>query len=418
MTEPVVLEAQGLIDDPKLANRRSLGMSFRKVWLSVAISSSGDGMFLTAFPLLALTVTQDPLLIAGVTVASRLPWLFFSMVTGAIADRMDRRSLMVAADIARFAVVAVLGAVIVGGLASVPILYGCAFLLGLSETVHTNSAQAILPTIVRRADLMQANARLGSIQVATAQFVGPPIGTILFGIAASLPFFADAVTFAGSAALVATMPDEHAVEPPTTRLRDDVREGVRFMIHHPVLRRLAVLLGVVNFFYFAAESLLVLFTAQRLHSGRFVYTLLFIAAATGTVVSRWLVTAMVRRVGFVRTISVSFWTWAVTMVGLSCTTSPAAAIGLFFALGIGNGLWTALANTVRQQLTPNRLLGRMNAAYRTVAWGVVPFGAAFGGLSAQLFGIRAPFIVAGVAHVVVACFALRLLRPVRGAGFD
>ena len=95
MTEPVVLEAQGLVDDSNVANRRSLGMSFRKVWLSVAISSSGDGMFLTAFPLLALTVTTNPLLIAGVTVASRLPWLFFSMVSGAIADRMDRRSLMV-----------------------------------------------------------------------------------------------------------------------------------------------------------------------------------------------------------------------------------------------------------------------------------------------------------------------------------
>ncbi len=132
---------------------------------------------------------------------------------------------------------------------------------------------------------------------------------------------------------------------------------------------------------------------------------------------RWLVTAMVQRVGFVRTISVSFWTWAVTMVGLSFTTSPDVAIGLFLALGIGNGLWTALANTIRQQLTPNRLLGRMNAAYRTVAWGVVPFGAAFGGLSAQLFGIRAPFIVAGAAHVLIACLAVRLLRPVRNAGF-
>ncbi len=418
MTEPVVLEAESLIDDPNLANRRSLGMSFRKVWLSVAISSSGDGMFLTAFPLLALTLTKDPLLIAGVTVASRLPWLFFSMVSGAIADRKDRRRLMVAADIARFLVVAVLGVVIIGGWATVAFLYGCAFFLGLAETVHTNSAQAILPTVVRRSDLMQANARLGSIQVATAQFIGPPIGTILFGVASSLPFFADAVTFAGSAALVATMPDEHAVEPPVTRLRDDIREGIHFMIHHSALRRLALLLGLVNFFYFAAESLLVLFTAQRLHSGRLVYTLLFIAAATGTVISRWLVTTLVQRLGFVGTISIAFWMWAVTMAGLSFTTSPSVAIALFFALGIGNGLWTALANTIRQRLTPNRLLGRMNAAYRMVAWGVVPFGAAFGGLSAQFFGIRTPFIVAAVAHVAIACLAVRLLRPVRAAGFD
>ena len=410
MTEAVTASARTAPTAP-VGNRTDIGRAFRKVWLSVVLSSSGDGMFLTAFPLLAATLTRDPLLIAGVTIASRLPWLLFSLVTGAIADRMDRRRLMVAADAFRFVVVAALGAAIVADAERIWFLYVCAFSLGVAETLHTNAAQAILPAIVEPQDLMQANARLTSAQVAAGQFVGPPAGSALFNASAAVPFLADAVSFAGSALLISRLPDTHRVEAPTTRLRDDVREGVRFMRSHPALRRLAVLLGLVNFFYFAAEPLLILYTAERLYSGTFVYTSLFIAAATGTIVNRWIVGSISRRFGARRTMTMAFWAWGVTMTGLAITTSPALAIVMFLVLGVGNGMWTVVSVTLRQQLTPNRLLGRMNAAYRMVAWGVVPFGAAFGGLVARQFGLQATFVVAAAVHVVVALFAARLLRP-------
>ena len=155
--------------------RRSIGPRFRLVWLSVIVSSTGDGMFVTAFPLLAATLTRDPVLIAGITVATRLPWLLFSMVTGAIADRMDRRRLMIGADVVRFVIVGALGATILAGVANIWQLYACAFLLGTGETLHVNAAQAILPALVEPADLMQANALFGSAQIAAAQFGGPPL---------------------------------------------------------------------------------------------------------------------------------------------------------------------------------------------------------------------------------------------------
>lgn len=192
------------------ATRRSLGAPFRAVWLSVAISGTGDGMFLTAFPLLAGALTRDAVLIAGVTVASRLPWLLFSLLTGALADRFDRRRLMVLADVGRCVVVAVLGAAVLADGASIWLLYACAFALGFGETLHANAAQAILPVIVEPDDLIAANARLTGTQVATEQSAGPPLGAALFGAAASVPFLVDAVTFGVSAGLIATLPDEHA----------------------------------------------------------------------------------------------------------------------------------------------------------------------------------------------------------------
>jgi MFS family permease len=400
--------------DHLLNNRRSLGRPFRSVWAAVLVSSTGDGMFVTAFPLLAATLTRDPVLIAGVTIASRLPWLM-AMVSGAIADRTDRRRLMIAADLFRLVMVGGLGLVIALGAVQVWMLYVCAFLLGAAETLHVNAAQAMLPMLVRGDQLLDANARFASAQIAAAQFIGPPIGSTLFNVAASLPFVSDALSFAGSAVLIAQLPDERRIERPETRLWTDVREGFAYIRGHRAMRRMASVLAIINFFYFSAVALLVLYTSQQLHSGKVVYTALFVGAASGTLISRWFVTPLTRRLGLVRTLAIAFWMWALSVVGLAITGNGIIAIAMFVVLGFGNGLWLTLNTTLRQRLTPNRLLGRMNAAYRTVSWGVVPFGAAFGGVFARLFGLRAPFIAAGAVLTAIAVFAGPLLRPVRDA---
>jgi MFS family permease len=181
------------------------------------------------------------------------------------------------------------------------------------------------------------------------------------------------------------------------------------------MRRLTLVLTVINFFYFAATALLVLYTSQQLHSGKVVYTALFIATATGTVISRWVVGIATRRLGTVFTLALSFWLWGLPMAGLALTSSPVVATALFGLFGVGNGLWLVVNTTLRQELFPSRLLGRMNAAYRTVSWGIVPFGAAFGGFFARAAGLRAPFVAAGVVLLAVAVFARPLLRPVRVA---
>jgi MFS family permease len=395
--------------------RRSIGRDFRFVWLAVIVSSTGDGMFVTAFPLLAATLTRDPRLIAGVTIAQRLPWLLFSSLTGAIADRMDRRRLMMVADVTRFVVVGVLGVLIVLRAENIWLLYFCSFTLGIGETLHVNAGQAILPKLVDADDLLQANARFGSAQIASAQFIGPPLGVLAFNAATSVPFLADAVSFAGSAALISALPDVHAVERPSSRLRDDVVEGLLFTWRTPALRRIASILALINFFYFAATSLLVLYNAQRLHGGSFTYSLMFVGAATGTVISRFLVSRVVARLGRVRTMAAAFWFWSVPMIGMCFTHSAPVAIAMYGLLGMGTGLWITVNTTIRQQITPTRLLGRMNAAYRTISWGVVPLGAAFGGLTAHHFGLLAPFVIGGAAMVPIALFGTRILRPVAAA---
>ncbi|MFY9480919.1 MAG: MFS transporter [Ilumatobacteraceae bacterium] len=392
--------------------KRSIGKNFRSVWLSVMVSSAGDGMFLTAFPLLAAILTRDPVLIAGVTIASRLPWLMFSMFTGALADRMDRRKLMIGADLIRLVIVGLLGIAILTDLVNIWMLYLSAFFLGTCETLHVNAAQGLIPAIVKQEDLLEANARFASGQIVAAQFIGPPLGVAMFNVSMSLPFLADAATFAGSAALVSRVPDEHAVEPPTTKILSDIKEGIRYTIETLSLRRLTEILTVVNFFYFAANSLLVLYNEDLLGGNKITFTALSVGAASGTVISRLFLDKITTRLGKSRTLEVSLWAWAFATIGLAVAWEPILAIVMHLVLGIGSGWWIALNTTLRQQITPTRMLGRMNAVSRTVTWGIVPFGALFGGVAARVFGLRGPFIISAVVMTGYALFAKRLLKPV------
>ncbi len=215
-----------------MRRRRNYAPGGRSLWWQVAISSTGDGMFLTAFPLLAASLTRDPGAIAAVTVANRAPWILFSLPFGAIADRLDRRLLMVTADIVRGVVVALLAALVISGDARMPVLYVSAFVLGCGEVLHACASLALIPVVVGKEDLEEFNASLMAAQAATEQFVGPPLGSALFAISSSIPFVADAVSFGGSVALAARLPDVHGVEKATTRVARRRARGLAVHVQH------------------------------------------------------------------------------------------------------------------------------------------------------------------------------------------
>ncbi|NBS28651.1 MAG: MFS transporter, partial [Actinobacteria bacterium] len=201
-------------------------------------------------------------------------------------------------------------------------------------------------------------------------------------------------------------------EKPTTKFRDDVLDGLRYLRDHKALRRLTEILAFVNFFYFAAISLLVLYNDDILGGNRLTFTALSVSAAVGTVISRFFIQRLVDSRGTTTTMVISMWLWAIATTVMALTSNSSIAIASNAVLGIGTGLWLSLNTTLRQQLTPSRMLGRMNAASRTVSWGIVPFGAAFGGISARFLGLRGPFILSAISMVGCAIIGRRLLRPV------
>jgi MFS family permease len=186
--------------------RRGLGPDYRKLWTAAAVSTLGDGVREAALPLLAASLTRDPAKVAAVAFAGRLPWLLFSLLSGALVDRLDRRRVMWQVDTGRAMVVLALAAAVLMESTSIPLLVVIAFVLGTGETLFDNAAQALMPAVVGRQHLEAANTRLYAAQISSAEFVGPPLGSLLFGaVAVAAPFFLDAGSFAVAAFLVLAM---------------------------------------------------------------------------------------------------------------------------------------------------------------------------------------------------------------------
>ncbi len=183
----------------------ALGRPYGRLWGATAVSNLGDGIILGAGPLLAMSVTRNPVTVAGLTAASTLPWLLFSLPAGAWVDRTDRRRLMVGVDAGRAVLLALLAVGVSMESLRLVSLYVVLFLVGVGETAVDNAAQALVPDLVDTAALDRANGRLLAVERAANEIAGPPLGAALFGAAAALPFAIDSASFAASAGLLAVL---------------------------------------------------------------------------------------------------------------------------------------------------------------------------------------------------------------------
>jgi Transmembrane secretion effector len=191
------------VDGERQRMGRRPGRPLATLLAAGAVSNLGDGVTLAAAPLLAASITRDPRAIAAVGVAWSLPWLLFALVSGAVADRADRRRLMVGADLVRVGSLAALTAAVLGGRASIPALVTLFFVNATAETVFDTASQSTLPMVVDREDLPRANGWLQTVEFAANGLLGPALGGVLFAAAAAAPFAVDAASFGLSALLLA-----------------------------------------------------------------------------------------------------------------------------------------------------------------------------------------------------------------------
>ncbi|HEY7606966.1 MAG TPA: MFS transporter [Actinomycetes bacterium] len=389
-----------------------LGPNFHKSLVASGFANLADGVFQVALPLLAVQLTRSPLLIAGVAIAARLPWLL-APVAGALADRLDRRRTMLWVNLVRTVLLGGLALAVAADQANLVLLYAVAVLLGIAETLFDTSAQSLLPALVARDDLTRANSRLFAVELLANVFLGPPLGGLLAaaGLAIAMGFPAVAyLAGAGCLALIAgnfrPVIDRSAGP---TRLRDDVVEGIRYVWRHPVLRPLAVMLGVQNLAFQAVFSVFVLFAVAPgpMELSEAGFGILLATLGVGSVLGTWLAVPAERRLGRVRVLVLSVLLSAATMF-VPVLTSSAVLIGTSFVVsGVAMVLWNVVTVSLRQRITPDRLLGRMNATYRLVGWGTMPIGSFLGGALAQWLGLRSTFLVAGgLVLVTLAGFRL------------
>jgi len=392
-----------VVDDPREGEERGrLGLPFWQLWSAATLSNLADGLVKIALPLVAATLTDSPALVAGVTLAVTLPWLLFALPAGALADRVDRRIAMVTANVARAAAVAILAVTVALGLlssaAAIWVLYLVALLLGTAETVYDTCAQSILPQVVSRDRLPRANGRLIAAELTANEFVGPPLGGLLVAAGIAAAFATPAALWAAAVGALLLLRGGFAVarEEPTT-LRADVAEGLRYLWRHRLLRTLATMTGLFNFATNATFAVFVLYAVgpdSAMGLTEAAYGLVFATIAAGSLIGALLADPIIRRLGRSRSMLLGILGGVVT-VGIPALTSNALVIAAAFLLGgLTNALWNVVAVSLRQRITPDRILGRINSSYRLVAWGTRPLGAAAGGLIGELLGLRAVFAMA------------------------
>jgi MFS family permease len=382
-----------------------LGANYWKLWTSSAISNLADGVFFIALPLLAIRLTDSPALIAGLAFALRLPWLFFALIAGALADRLDRRRTMVLVQLLRAGLAGGLALVILLGLESIWLLYAVALLLGIGETLFDTAAQSIMPNVVRRDQLPVANGRLYAAEITMNQFIGPPLGGLLAALAMISAFGSSAVAWIVAALLMAALVGafKPAREGPPTRMHTDIAEGLRYLWGHGLLRTFALMVGVMNLASGAAFAIFVLYAVAPGPMGLTepAFGLLLTTTALGAVAGTLAAPRLIERVGRARTLVLSIGGNAL-LVGVPALTADPILIGAAFVLGSSTGMaWNIITVSLRQSIVPDRLIGRVNSAYRLLAWGTMPLGALLGGIIGELTDLRVVFALAGVASLLL-----------------
>jgi MFS family permease len=377
----------------------SLGAAFWKLWTSSALSNLADGVMKVALPLVAIRFTDSPTLIAGLAFAFTLPWLLFALTAGALADRFDRRRLMLIANAARAAFLAILTLTTVFGAGSIWALYVAAVCIGVAETIYDTSSQSILPQLVGRTALSRANGRLYAAELTSNQFIGPPLGGLLVAAGAAVAFGVPVVLWVIAIGILLLLRGNFSTDHPgTTTVRADIAEGLRFLWHNTLLRVLAIMVGIFNFAGNAVFTVLVLYavgpdSAMKLTDPG--YGLLLTASAAGSVAGSLIAERIENWLGRARALTLTILGSLLSLSTPAFTANPWVIGAAFLVGGVTISVWNVITVSLRQRVTPPRLLGRLNSAYRLVAWGTMPLGAAAGGILAQFLGLQPVFAIMG-----------------------
>ncbi len=372
-----------------------LGRDFRWLVASSWTTNLGDGLALAAGPLIIATETGNNAGLVGLAwMLTRLPWLLFGLYAGVVADRLDRRLIMIAANVFRTGVLAVFAATIASDAVGVPTILIALFVLGVAEVFADNTASTLVPMVVATSDLTTANARLTLGFVTLNQLAGPPIGAALFALGMWLPFGTQAVIMATGAALITRVlgvrgrPDEAQTATP---VRSAITDGVRWLWGHTRVRTLAILIFLFNITFGAAFSVLVVLAADRLGLDELGYGLLIGSSAVGGVIGAAAYGWTERRIGVVAIMRLGLLIETTTHLVLATTTAAPVAFGILILFGGHAAMWGTLSTSIRQAAVPLDFQGRVSSVYQLGVQGGLVIGAGIGAVLAALFGVTSVY---------------------------
>jgi MFS family permease len=369
---------------------------FMLLWFGQTVSEMGSSVTVLALPLAAVVALKATTFEVGLlTAASTLAFALIALPAGAIVDRYPKRRIMIACDIARLVIIGSVPVAWAAGALTLGQLYAVAVTAGVFTVFFDVSYQSFLPALLSEEHLVDANGKFGATQ-SFAQLVGPGLGGGLVGVfGAAGAMTADAVSYAVSVGSLFGLKirEEPANRPVRERssLRSEIAEGLRFVVRHPILRKVVACTGTANLFSSIAAAVEIIFLIRVLHV-RPAYTgLIFALAAIGGILGGVLAGRLASWIGSARII----W-FSILVIGLPQFLAALAEPGwsvVLFPLGYAFTFFAGVTYNVaqlsyRQAVTPARLMGRMNAAVRWIVWGTMPLGGVIGGVLGSTIGVR------------------------------
>lgn len=402
-------------------SRPGLGRNadFRRLWSGYTIAVIGSQVTVLALPLTAVLVLGAGATETGLLVALRTaPSLVVGLFIGAWVDRLPRKPILIGSDIGSAIVVGSIPLAAAVGALGLAQLYAVAFLAGVFAVSTELARSALVPSVVGRSQLIAANSRLQASS-AVGHVAGPSLGGALVQLlTAPMALVVDAATFLGSAALLAGMRAKETIRPrePGRSIWREISEGLRWMRDHEIVFRSVVAIALANVEWFAVQAILVVYATRELELSPALLGLALAAIGPFSLLGAAVAGPLTRRWGLGTVMIVALFLETLSRLVLPFVAGPpvvAAALlmGSQALLGLTVPLWTVSSNSLQQAVTPERLLGRVNAATRFIAFGVAPPSALAAGVLADQIGMRVTLLLA--AMIAAAAFLFLLGSPVR-----
>jgi len=396
----------------------SLGSTFNKIWSAAMFSKFADGLTGAAIPLLAASLTRDPILIAIQANLFMLPWLIFAIPLGALLDRLNRRSAMLLVQLSRVLIGAALASLIISGQMNLVWLATLTFIFGVSEVVYDTATQSAIPSLLADDQLEKGNSRLQIADTVMQGFIGVPLGGYVFALLAFAPFIGVSACYAVAILLVlnissnAMQPKVDPNAPKRAPLREEIKEGLQYLWREKVLLRLVLTTGFIGFCYSMGQATQVLFILDHLAVPEANYGWVLVPLGVGALLGAFTSAKFSARLG--RSTALSIALPASSLSLLVCGLAPNAYwfMAACFMQGFFIAHWNILLMSTYHAMIPNEIFGRIHGARRTIVWGLMPIGGLLGGFLAKV-DLTLPLIVGGILSTALALSAIRFIRSIR-----
>ena len=396
-----------------------LGHDFTRIWSASLITNLVDGVLRLAAPLLAVSLTEDPILIGALSALGLLPWLFFAIPIGALVDRVDRRKALVIGNSLRAVIALFIAFAVSQDFINIWLLLISVFFFGICEVLVDTTSQAALPQILDKSNYERGNSRLQISEVIVSQFAGAPLGGLIYAISIALPFYFSTTGFILAGLLILLFPFENEInarkkgeiEQERLGLKGDIKFALNYLYQDKQIFSIVVITTLLGFFYSLSNAIAPLFILKELNVPPALFGVVLAIGGVGALIGSIAAPMASRYLGRGRALAINvfFASLLVIFIGLSPNAYFFVAVSVL--IGFTISVWNILLMSLYQSLIPPELYGRIHGARRTIVWGLMPIGALLGGVIAR-GGLRLPFLIGGSIATLISIFSYKHIKRI------